>query len=213
MKRRTLRLSVGFALASFLSAPLAPAQQPPTDEVKKDIRALKEDQKAILKDLREIKALLQKEQAVPTPAPTRAPTPAPPVVYTLDAPRREALIKNLRAAPPGSPAWIVATTADPKAIALSEELAAAFAKAGWRVVIRGRTQIPVKAGLFLFAGQDVPPDYVGTAQQALEAAGLSPTYSTGYREYYEEMVRTRPGFRGFPLAADQTFVLVIGRAP
>ncbi|HEY3124701.1 MAG TPA: hypothetical protein VGK70_11665 [Thermoanaerobaculia bacterium] len=68
MKLWNLRLSLGAILACLLSAPLALAQQPPpTDDLKKDIEALKEGQKAIQKDLQEIKALLQKGQPTPPP--------------------------------------------------------------------------------------------------------------------------------------------------
>jgi protein-disulfide isomerase len=69
MKRWNLRLPVGLVLACFLSAPLARAQQQlSTDDLKKDIEALKEGQKAIQKDIQEIKTLLQKGQQ-PAPPP------------------------------------------------------------------------------------------------------------------------------------------------
>jgi len=67
MKSWKVSLSLGLALACLLSAPLALAQQQPTDDLKKDIEALKEGQKAIQKDLQEIKALLQKAQPAPPP--------------------------------------------------------------------------------------------------------------------------------------------------
>jgi hypothetical protein len=69
MKRWKLRLSPGLVLACFLSAPLGQAQQQSTDELKKDIEALKEGQKAIQKDLQEIKVLLQSRPAGPPPPP------------------------------------------------------------------------------------------------------------------------------------------------
>jgi protein-disulfide isomerase len=67
MERWKLRLGLNLVLACILSAPLALAQQQPTDDLKKDIEALKEGQKAIQKDLQEIKALLQKQQPAPPP--------------------------------------------------------------------------------------------------------------------------------------------------
>jgi len=69
MKLWNLRLPLGLLLVCFLSAPLALAQQQqPTDDLKKDIEALKEGQKAIQKDIQEIKALLQRAQpAAPPP--------------------------------------------------------------------------------------------------------------------------------------------------
>ncbi len=69
MKRWKLSLSLGLALACVLSISSAPAQQQPapTDDLKKDIEALKEGQKAIQKDLQEIKTLLQRPAGPPPP--------------------------------------------------------------------------------------------------------------------------------------------------
>ena len=67
MKRWNVPLSLGFALACFLSAPPVRAQQQSTDDLKKDIESLKEGQKAIQKDIQEIKALLQKGQPAAPP--------------------------------------------------------------------------------------------------------------------------------------------------
>ena len=69
MKRWKLSLSLGLALACVLSISSAPAQQQPapTDDLKKDIEALKEGQNAIQKDLQEIKTLLQRPAGPPPP--------------------------------------------------------------------------------------------------------------------------------------------------
>ena len=68
MKSWKLSLSLGLALACVLSTSSAPAQQQPsTDDLKKDIEALKEGQKAIQKDLQEIKTLLQRPAGPPPP--------------------------------------------------------------------------------------------------------------------------------------------------
>jgi protein-disulfide isomerase len=68
MKRWKLSLSLGLALACILSTPPAPAQQPQqSDDLKKDIEAIKEGMKALQKDVQEIKALLQKGQPTPPP--------------------------------------------------------------------------------------------------------------------------------------------------
>lgn len=66
MKRQ--KLFLGLALGCYLAAPLALAQQS-TEDLKKDIEALKEGQKAIQKDLQEIKVLLQSRPAGPPPPP------------------------------------------------------------------------------------------------------------------------------------------------
>jgi hypothetical protein len=63
------RLALNLVLACLLSAPLALAQQTSTDNLKKDIEGLKEGQKAIQKDLEEIKTLLKSRPAGPAPPP------------------------------------------------------------------------------------------------------------------------------------------------
>ena len=68
MNGRKMYLSLGLALTAILLAPLASAQQPQqSDDPKKDIEALKEGQKAIQKDLQEIKTLLQSRQPAAPP--------------------------------------------------------------------------------------------------------------------------------------------------
>lgn len=67
MKLWKSRLALNLVLACFLSAPVALAQQTSTEDLKKDIDALKEGQKAIQKDLEEIKTLLKSRPAGPPP--------------------------------------------------------------------------------------------------------------------------------------------------
>jgi protein-disulfide isomerase len=67
MKRRKSSLPLRLVLTGILLAPLASAQQPPPDDLKKDIEALKDGQKAIQKDIQEIKALLQSRQPAAPP--------------------------------------------------------------------------------------------------------------------------------------------------
>jgi thioredoxin family protein len=142
--------------------------------------------------------------------------PTPPRVSTspdgkLDETTRATLERVLSTAPSGSPAWIAASQSDPRALALAQDIAGVFAKAGWRVRPVRRAGVRVKPGTFLFAADDAPPAYVATAQQALEEAGFAPTVANGYRQYYEEMKRTDPKFTGFQFAPEQSFLLVVGR--
>jgi protein-disulfide isomerase/thiol-disulfide isomerase/thioredoxin len=67
MRRRMSSLSVGLVLACVLSARVAAAQQPTTEDLKKEIEAVKESLKAIQKDIQEIKALLQSRLGPPPP--------------------------------------------------------------------------------------------------------------------------------------------------
>jgi protein-disulfide isomerase len=68
MKRWKSRLSLGLVLTCFLSASLALAQQTTMEDLKKDLDALKESQKAMQKDLQEIKTLLQARQPAAPPS-------------------------------------------------------------------------------------------------------------------------------------------------
>lgn len=146
-------------------------------------------------------------RAAEAPAtPTQA---APPIEEAA----RTAMVQTLSEAPRGSPVWITATAYDPRAISRSEELATLFRRAGWDVRAVGRSMVRVRPGLFLFAADDAPPSYVDVARRAAEDAHLEPTLSGGYRAFYDERMRMDPEFQGFPLAPEQTWVLVVGRIP
>ena len=77
---RTLKRWLGVIIASVLSVPVGWSQEPSTEELRKEIRALSETVKSMQKDLQEIKNLLL----------SRAPaTPPQNVVLDLDkAPAR-----------------------------------------------------------------------------------------------------------------------------
>ena len=66
MKRWKSRLALNLVLACFLSAPLALAQQQSTEDLKKDIEALKETLGAIQKDVQDIKAMLSRQMPPPS---------------------------------------------------------------------------------------------------------------------------------------------------
>jgi len=67
MKRRKSSLSVGLILTCLLSARVAWSQQPTTEDLKKEIEAVREGLRAIQKDVQEIKALLQGRLAAAAP--------------------------------------------------------------------------------------------------------------------------------------------------
>ena len=119
----------------------------------------------------------------------------------------------LGTAPAGSPAWIAAPNSDKRAVALAQELSGAFTKAGWRVRPVRRTNLAFKPGMYVFAAEEQPPEYVKTVSQALDEAGFAPAFRTGYRPYYDEKKKADPKFQGFPFAPEQTFLVVIGRTP
>ena len=67
--------------------------------------------------------------------------------------------------------------------------------------------------MYVFAGEQEPPDYVRTVAQALTEAGFAPTYRTAYRSFYDDKKKADPTFQGFPFAPEQTFLVVVGRTP
>lgn len=150
----------------------------------------------------------------PAPAPAPAPAPTSNVgAPALDARMTEAILAGLREAPAGSPVWIVARADDDTVIARAEALGRIFTHAGWKVRALTQTRVAVKPGILVFAADEQPPAYVYTASRALEQAGLGSKLATGYRAFYDETSRTRPGFVGFKLEPDQTYVIVVSRTP
>lgn len=152
----------------------------------------------------------------PSPAPAAA-APAAPAASPSAAPgpfddaAQSAMDAALRRGASGNPIWIAVNHDDPAALRRAEEFASVFSRAGWQVKPLQRTSLRVRPGVFLFAADERPPNYVETARRAFEAAHQSPSLATGYRSYYEEMSRTRPEFRGFPFESDQVFLVVVGR--
>jgi hypothetical protein len=146
--------------------------------------------------------------------PTRAPAAAPsqPTSGPLDDRVVEGLVRRLSQVPRGSPAWVAATADDADAIRRAQQIQAILTRAGWEVRPLVRTPQRTRPGYFLFAADEEPPAYVSALAAALEQEGINRTFALGYRAYYEEMSRTRPGFVGFRFEPGQTFLLVVGRA-
>jgi len=158
-----------------------------------------------------------KPVAEAAPAAAAPDTPAPPAPASiardgkLDDVTRATLERVLATAPAGSPAWISATQADARAVVLARDLGEVFTKSGWRTRPIRLSAAGVKPGIYLFAADEAPPAYFETVRQALAEAGFAPSVATGYRQYYEERRRQDPKFAGFPMAPEQSFLVVVGR--
>ncbi|GBD25861.1 hypothetical protein HRbin30_01187 [bacterium HR30] len=113
-----------------------------------------------------------------------------------------------------NPVWFATVQTDPEAVAFQKQIQRAFEEAGWIVKGNAPVRFRMKPGVYVFAADEDPPAYVGTAQQALEDAGIEITQSgRGYREFYRQKKAENPNWIGFDFAEDQTYVIVIGRKP
>ncbi len=166
--------------------------------------------------------------AAPEAAPPGEEKAAPPVETNADSPppsgdgrslapwQRNAILDVLWSGGDyaGSPVWFQTVPDNAEAASFQKELQSVFEDAEWKVQDNSPVSFAMKPGLYVFAADDEPPLYVGAVSAALEAASLPlASVGRGYRAYYEERKAANPGWVGFPMAADQTFVIVIGREP
>ena len=112
----------------------------------------------------------------------------------------------------GRPVWFASTRADPRSLQMMTEVEDVFLQAGWSVQGSEIVEFALKPGLFIFVADAEAPEYVRVLYRLLGNAGLPVTaFATDYREYSREMAQDNPGWNGFHLAPDQSYVIVIGR--
>ena len=162
--------------------------------------------------------------AAPAPAPTRAPVApqaataaaARPTISPADIlteAQRQSILQVLSSESEGKhQAWMHIQSGNADSVAAATAFQQLFEQAGWSVEIV-RVPYPVKAGLFLLAGDTEPPAHVTKVNEAIDAAGLQMQYLTGYRDFVAERKRTNPQWVGPELADDQVFTLIIGGRP
>lgn len=147
-----------------------------------------------------------------TVAPAPAAEPAPTIVAAnlFTAEQEAAVLQPLAAqTDPGRKAWIVFHQANPQSAGIALALQQTFEKAGWPTQM-DRYPHPLKSGVFLLAGDEVPPPFVDTVNEALTAGGLELQYLTGYRAFVAERKSANPKWVGPELTADQAFSIVVG---
>ncbi len=150
--------------------------------------------------------------AEPKPPPRgSAPSDSKPQRMLSDE-QRDAMRSKL-SAEPGKKVWFVRQPNDPEADSFQRELEAVFQESGWEVAGSSQASYWIKAGLYLYIADDEPAAHVSTALNGLRAAGLELSAGSGYRAFYETKKREDPGFRGFELAPEQDFVIVVGPNP
>jgi hypothetical protein len=149
--------------------------------------------------------------AAPTAAAPRQPIgPA----RTLPAGARQALLDTLREETgPVKKVWLRVDPNDAEASGYAKALLDVFREAGWEVQQLGSDGLMFKPGVYVLVAEDEWPSYAETANKALEAAGVGVTAARGYRAYYEEQKKEKPGWRGTEFLPDQTYVVLVGRKP
>lgn len=150
--------------------------------------------------------------AEPAATPVKAIDPAA-IGDVLSAPQAQAMLETLSAAPPADrKAWfqVQADNKDTGTVLLA--LQRIFEQAGW-TTFTVRSAYPVKSGIFLMAAEETPPPAVEMVNNAFAAAGIEAQYLTGYRAFYEDRKLNNPNWVGPELAADQSFVVVVGSRP
>jgi hypothetical protein len=149
-----------------------------------------------------------------------ASAPTPPAQGTSAAPRtlteeqRQAMVEVLRAETgPVRKVWFQVELAKPEPLAYQKALEQVFRDAGWEVETSGAGGMTFKPGIYLLVGDDEWPSYASTAYDAFQKAGIDVKAARGYRAYYEEQKKEKPGWQGPKLATDQTYIVLIGPNP
>ena len=149
--------------------------------------------------------------AAPAAARPAAPAGAP---RGLTADQRQAMLDTLKSeAGAEKKVWFRVDPNDEEAAGFEKALEDVFREAGWQVTREGNDGLMFKPGVYLLVGEEEWPGYAETANKALEAAGITVTAARGYRQYYEQQSKEKPGWRGAKFAPDQTYVVLIGRKP
>lgn len=146
------------------------------------------------------------------PVAAAAEPPAAPVdaLSTLQEDAMVAVLQN--EVDSGKKAWFLVSQNNGEAQSAVVELQAVFEKAGWPVETV-RAPYPVKAGIFMLAGDETPPAFVDTVHDAFSAGGVEVQYLTGYRDFYKGRQTENPNWVGPTLADDQPFTIVVGSRP
>ena len=150
------------------------------------------------------------------PAPTAAarpqPTPATPgAPRTLTDDQRQAMVDTLRAET-GSvkKVWFQVEQGKAEPAAYAKALEQTFRDAGWEVQVSDSGGLSFKPGVSVLVADDEWPSYASTAYDALQKAGIDVKAARGYRAYYEEQKREKPGWQGAKMARDQTYMIIVG---
>jgi hypothetical protein len=146
--------------------------------------------------------------------PNRPPAaPAGPARALTDE-QRQTMLGVLQAeSNPNKTVWFQVDERNAEATAFQKQLAGLFREAGWKVEERGSGGLVFKPGLYLLVGEEEWPTYASSAYDAFDKAGIEVKAARGYRAYYEEQKREKPGWQGPALDPGQEYVVLIGPNP
>ncbi len=152
--------------------------------------------------------------SAPAERPAAAPAPppaAPAAARNLTAEQRQAMIEKLGATP-GSPVWFATVPNNPEAATYQKALQKVFEDAGWQVKGTSTVRFAMKPGVFIFAADEEPPQYLSSVNDAFEAAGITITSGRGYRDFVRQKKEENPNWVGLELGPDDVYVIAVGRA-
>ncbi len=145
-------------------------------------------------------------------APAAPATPAVP--RTLSDEQKQAMLGVLRSeSGQARKIWFQVELGKSEPVAYQKALEQVFREAGWDVDSKGAAGMTFKPGIYMLVGDEEWPADATSAYQAFQMAGIDVKAGSGYRDYYEQQKKEKPGWQGPKLAADQAFVVLIGANP
>ena len=138
--------------------------------------------------------------------------PAPPRTVTDD--QKQAMLGVLKSDDGATrKVWFQVEQGRAEPAAFEKALEQVFRDAGWQVETKGAIGMTFKPGVYMLVADEEWPQDASTAYQALQLAGIDVKAGSGYRDYYEQQKKEKPGWTGPKLADDQAYVVLIGANP
>src|SRR5262249_37476606 len=96
--------------------------------------------------------------------------------------------------------WFQVEQGRAEPVAVQKALEQVFREAGWQVDTKGASGMTFKPGVYMLVGDEDWPQDASTAFQAFQIAGIDVKAGSGYRDYYEQQKKEKPGWTGPKLA-------------
>jgi len=159
----------------------------------------------------ELAALRRASDEKRTPA---APQGTSSVPRTLSDEQRQGMLGVLRSeSGEARKIWFQVELGKSEPVAFQKALEQVFRDAGWQVETKGARGMTFKPGVYMLVADEEWPSDATTAYQAFQIAGIDVKAGSGYRDYYAQQKKEKPGWEGPKLADDQVYVVLIGANP